>query len=138
MIIMETQPFKTKPVYRKISGSLSTLLMAFDLPILIEKMKSTPAWTHGELNAMVLMKGPVKKIVLTALHAGTEIKSFQSDDSVTFQIIEGKLKFHTDRGSVILDKGQLLLLQEKTDYSLTTKEDTVLLLTIAKGTFQRD
>ena len=135
---MEKQPLKTRPAHKKINGSLSTLLRAFDLPILIEKLKSTPTWTQGELNAMVLMKSPAKQIVLTALHAGTEIKSFQSSDSVTFQIIEGRVYFHTQRGSVILDTGQMLLFQEKTKYSLTTAEDTVLLLTIAKSTSKRN
>jgi len=135
---MKTPNNNSRPDHRTISGSLSVLLMAFDLPNLIEKMKSTPAWSKGELNAMVLMKTPVKQIVLTALHAGTEIKSYQSDDSVTFQIIEGRLKVNTYKESAILDKGQLLLFQEKAGYRLTAKEDTVFLLTIAKGKSQRN
>lgn len=73
--------------------------------------------------------------MLTALHDGTEIQSFQSNDSITFQIIEGKLMFHTRKESVTLDKGQLLTLHENIKYSLTSKE-TVLLLTIASGALQ--
>lgn len=135
---MKTTTENSKPDQRNISGSLRALLMAFDLPILIEKMKSTSSWANGELNAMVLMKSPVKHMVLTALHAGTEIKSFQSDDSVTFQIIEGRLKIHTYQETVILDQGQLLLFQKKAGYRLIAKEDTVLLLTIAKGKSQKN
>lgn len=33
--------------------------------------------------AMVLLKSPEKQIVLTALHGGTEIQSYQSNDSIS-------------------------------------------------------
>jgi len=44
--------------------------------------------------------------------------------------------FHTRKESVTLDKGQLLTLHENIKYSLTSKEETVLLLTIASGVLQ--
>ena len=127
---------KTKPLLVREERSLNASLLTFDLPILIEKMKHSRTYAQGELNAMILLKNPDKQIVLTALHEGTEIKSFQSNDSITFQIIEGKLMFRTRKDSVTLDKGQLLTLHEKIKYSLTISEETVLLLTIAKGTLQ--
>jgi quercetin dioxygenase-like cupin family protein len=107
--------------------------LSYDLPALIEKMKHSNSWAKGELNAMILLKSPDKQIVLTALHEGTEITSFQSNDSITFQIIEGKLKFHTRKESLTLDKGQLLTLHENIKYSLTSREETVFLLTIANS-----
>lgn len=106
-------------------------LHTFNLPRLIEKMKHKRSWVDGELNAQILLKSPDKQIVLTAIHEGTEIKSFQSNNSITFQIIEGKLMFHTKNKSVTLNKGQLLTLHENIKYTLKTKEDTVILLTIA-------
>jgi quercetin dioxygenase-like cupin family protein len=101
------------------------------LPALIENIKHSHIWTKGELNAMILLKRPDKQIMLTAMHEGTEISSFQSNHSVTFQIIEGKLKFHTQKESVILDRGHLLTMHEKIKYRLTSNEETVFLLTIA-------
>lgn len=108
-------------------------LVLFDLPVLIEKMKHEKSFVRGKLNVRVLLKNADKQIVLTTLVDGTEINSFQSFDSVTFQIIEGKLIFHTHNESVILEKGQLLTLYENIGYTLTTQEETVLLLTIIKG-----
>jgi quercetin dioxygenase-like cupin family protein len=105
----------------------------FDLPALIERMKHSHSWAKGELNAMILLKSPDKQIVLTALHEGTKISSFQSSDSITFQIIEGKLRFHTRKESLTIDKGQLLTLHENIKYSLTSRKETVFLLTIANG-----
>ena len=109
----------------------SVPLRLFDLPILIEKLKHT--WAKGELNAMILLKRPDKQIVLTALHSGTEISSFQSHDSITLHIIEGKLMFHTREKSILLAKGQILTLNKNIDYKLTSREETVYLLTIAKN-----
>ena len=116
--------------------SLSPSLLVFDLPILIQKMKQKPSWKRGELNAMILLKTPSKQIVLTTLHEGTKINSFQSDDSITFQIIEGEIMFHARKESVILDKGQLLTLHENIKYRLTTDVESVLLLTITHGGLQ--
>ncbi len=128
---MET--LKTITSLRKDNRSGSDSVQKYDLPALIVKMKNSYTWAHGELKAMILMKNPDKQIVLTALHEGTAINSFQSNDSITFQIIEGKLKFHTHKESVMLEKNQLLTLHEKIKYSLTTTEETVFLLTIANA-----
>jgi len=103
----------------------------FDLPILIKKLKHNQGWTQGGLNAMILLRRSDKQIVLTAMHTGTEISSFQSNDSITLQIIEGKMAFHIHGKHVILDQGQMLTLHEKIEYTLTSREETVFLLTIA-------
>jgi len=132
---METERLKTENPLPMDDNSFNASLFTFDLPTIIQKMKST--WTNGELNALILLKKPAKQIVLTALHEGTKIKSFQSYDSITFQIMEGKLKFRTRKESVTLDKGQLLTLHENIKYSLTSKEDTVFLLTIANNSLRQ-
>ena len=106
---------------------------ALNLPDLIDRMKNSDAWTNGELNAMILLKNDNTQIVLTAIHEGREITSFQSNDSITFHIIEGKLMFHSRKESLALDKGHLMTLHENVDYSLTTEEETVFLSTITSG-----
>ncbi len=131
---MGKENFKIKYPLSEGVSSLNESLLTFDLQSLIGKMKHKHSWETGELNAMILLKRPDKQIVLTALHEGSEINSFQSNDSITFQIIEGKLKFNTQKESVTLDQGQLLTLHENIKYSLSTGEDTVFLLIIENGT----
>lgn len=104
---------------------------SFDLPTLIEELKQDHCWAKGELNAMILLNRPDKQIMLTVLHKGTEISSFHSGDTITFQIIEGKMKFYSRSNSIVLDKGQLLTLHENIKYRLTSNEETAFLLTIA-------
>ena len=103
----------------------------YDLPTLVEQIKNNISFERGELNSMTLLKSPEKQIVLTALHEGTEINSYQANDSITFQIIEGRLRFNANKETVTLESGQMMTVNENIKYSLTSWEDTVFLLTIA-------
>lgn len=134
---MEKESLKTNSCFYEPQRPFDLSSFTFDLPTIIENMKHSSTWAEGELNAMILYKRPEKQIVLTALHEGTKIDSFQANDSVTFQIIEGKLKFHTINESITLKRGQLLALHENIKYSLTSGEETVFLLTIDNGGFFR-
>ena len=113
---------------RKKAGAF--LSSAFDLPALIEMIKHSKSWTNGELDTLVLLKTPDEKVILAAVHEGTQITSFQANDSVTFQILEGKLRYSTHNDSVILQKGQIMTINEKIKYNLIAGEETVFLLTI--------
>ena len=132
---MGNEIFKITPQIQQVNKSLDSLPF-FDLPTLVEKMKHEHSWENGELNAMVLLKTPSNQMVLTILHSKTEIQSFQANDSITFQIVEGCLTFHTRKKSIDLDKGQILSLRENIKYSLTAKEETVLLLIIESGALE--
>jgi quercetin dioxygenase-like cupin family protein len=128
---MEIETLKTKLSPTKNNRSSASTLLGFNLPSLIATMKQSYTWANGELNALILLKSPHKQIVLTAMHKGTEVESFQANDSITFQIIEGKLKFHIRKDTVTLNEGQLMTLDENIKYRLTTDEETVFLLTIS-------
>jgi len=115
-------------------GTLSPFVFQnIDLPSLIRNLKNSPAWEMGEISPMVLSRNPGSNVVIAAMHEGTEIVSFQSNDSVSFQIIEGRVRFNTMNNSLTLEKGYFLKLSEKTKYKLTTSKETVLLLSIEKN-----
>ena len=103
-----------------------------DLTGLIRNMKLSNAWTRGDLNSMILVKNTERNVMLVALHEGTEIVSYQSNDSITFQIIEGKMEVNTGKTSEAIGMGQVLTLNDKVKYRLTTCEETVMLMSIAK------
>jgi hypothetical protein len=131
--MMEILTMKSSLLRSFNDASSDNAIFKFDLPALIGKMKLSNSWSEGELNAKILLKSPCKQILLTALHGGTEISSFQSNDSITLQIIEGRLRFHTRRESVTLEKDQILTLDEKIKYSLSSSVETVFLLTITQS-----
>jgi quercetin dioxygenase-like cupin family protein len=128
-MVLET--LKMNQPHSKNSRSSGCTLLGFNLPSLIATMKHSDTWANGELNALVLLKSPKKQIILTAMHEGTEIESFQSNESITFQIIEGRLKFHIRKDTLTLNEGQLMTLDENINYRLSSQEETVFLLTIS-------
>lgn len=133
---MLDEPLKTKSS-GEVKRSIKTSLSTFNLLTLIEKMKLKPNLFYGDLHSMVLLNEPEKQIVLTTFDKGTEINSFQSNEQIILQVIWGKLRFHTHEKSQVLNRGELLTIQEKKPYILTTDEKTVFLLTIVSGTSGR-
>lgn len=129
-LIITKTPLRRK--YRSNHVSVNTL----DLPIIIADLKQKHIWANGELKTKVLLKNPDKQIILTAMKESTEIDSFQANDSITFQIMEGKVRFHIRNESVTLGKGQLFTIHENIKYRFTTKEESVLLVTINGGIIQ--
>jgi hypothetical protein len=130
---METKIAKTKFSLSKDGWPQNSLLQTFEISALIEKIKLSRSWKDGELNSTVLLRSSSREIVLTALHEGTEIVSFQSDDPVTIQVIEGRLEFQSRHESGTLYKDQHLNITERIKFCLTSMEETVFLLTILKG-----
>jgi len=118
---------------REVKSATPLSSFSFNLETLIRNMKQSHTWAKGELDAMILLRNPEKQILLTAMHKGTEIDSFQSKDSITLKVIEGKLKFRSSKNDVILNEGQFLTLHDKISYSMKSLEETVFLLTIATG-----
>ena len=133
---MRKEMFKANDLIQESKTPSTPSFLVLDMPAMAEKMKHEQNWIDGELNSVILLKTPYKQIILTVLHDGTMIQSFQSNESITFQLLEGELIFNTRRSSVLLNKGQLFTLHENIKYSLTTREDSVLLLTIATGALQ--
>jgi mannose-6-phosphate isomerase-like protein (cupin superfamily) len=126
MDILETikLPGNNKELFRESSTE-------FDLSAVIENLKSEPPLEKGELITKILLKSPELNIVLVKMHEGTEIISFQKNHSVTFRILQGKLKLHIRKGSLTLNEGESLILCEKTEYRISSSESTALLLTLA-------
>lgn len=115
---------------RENSESFNATLPAWELQGLIEKMKERPSWEKGVLNSMILINNQSSQVVLIIMHEGTEIISSQANDSITFRVLEGKLILHIRKGSLTLQKGEVLTLYEKTKYSIKSMGETSFLLTL--------
>ena len=114
----------------QLSRSVNPSLIRFDLPSLIENMKLERSWEKGELKSMILLKSPSKKILLTIMPKGTEITSLQTNDSITFQIIEGEIKLYFRKECLTLNKGELLTLNENSRFKIYSVEESAFLLTL--------
>jgi hypothetical protein len=125
--VMSATSFSNNSTGRSFDPSYRT----YDIPGLIETMKHEQAWEKGELESKILLMSPGKKVLLTILHEGTEISSFQTDDSLTLQIIEGKLELHIREETITLIGGELLTIDEKINYSIDSLEESAFLLTLS-------
>jgi mannose-6-phosphate isomerase-like protein (cupin superfamily) len=130
---MEKELLHSHPFPHSDNGSYNPSYLSINLPALIENMKHEKTWRKGKLTSMILMKTPGKKVVLTLVPEGTEISSFQKNDSATFQIAEGRLTFYFEDEYVNLNKNEILTINKKIDYSFYSIVDTAFLLTLISG-----
>jgi mannose-6-phosphate isomerase-like protein (cupin superfamily) len=114
-----------------LNGLPTSTLSTMKLQALAQKMKRSFSWVMGKIKSKVLLNSPQKQIVLTILHKNTEVVSLQSSDSITFQVIEGRLKLESKNRSVFINKGRVLTLNNKEEYTLSNSEETAYLLTMA-------
>ena len=134
---METATLITRSQFPGYPVTRISPLFHPEIKTLIRNIKHSRSWAKGDQNAMFLVKHLGKQVVLAAFHKGTDIFSYQSNDSITFQIIEGSLRFNSRKASATIAMGQVLTLNGRVKYRLTTSEETVLLLSVAKNTLRR-
>lgn len=117
---------RSNPFYHYVNGEYS----AFDLPAIIRRLKKEESWSKGELSSVILLQSPSVKVLLTLLPGETEVVSYQADDSITFQVLEGSLVMHIRNEFIRLNEGEVLTLDEKIKYSFDSVEETAVLMTL--------
>jgi quercetin dioxygenase-like cupin family protein len=120
---------RKKPYYHYEDGKAST----FDVPAIIDDLKKQQNWLNGEISSVILLSSPTIKVLLTLMHEGTEVISYQADDSVTFQVIDGSMILHIGDESILIREGEMLTLDEKLKYSFDAVEETAFLLTLVSN-----
>lgn len=119
--------------HRDIGRPLDAALQAFDLPPLLEKIKSERDWTEQKRNAMTLHKSPGLKVVLVAMHAGTTIPEHRAGAPFSLLVVEGRVRFTADGRTTTLERGGLLTLHAGVAHSVEAAEESAFLLTLAGG-----
>jgi quercetin dioxygenase-like cupin family protein len=73
------------------------------------------------------------RVTVTALEAGAELGSEESDDTLVVQALRGQLSLHVDGMDVDLRAGQLATVEEPAAWRIRAATDSVLLITVALG-----
>jgi hypothetical protein len=107
---------------------LKSISEKFDLRTLISCMTLGESWKRKELNSMILLKSPLKSMILTSLHEGIEIFSFQANDKLSLNVLMGNLNVQLTNNYVSLQEGNTLSFTENIKYRLTTEIDTIFIL----------
>lgn len=100
------------------------------MPQFIKQIKEETTWKESDRNAITVFKTNGLRIVLLALHEGAEMARHTAEGIISVQVLEGKMKFNTDKQSVELSKGQILALHEQIPHSVLAIKETIFLLTL--------
>jgi quercetin dioxygenase-like cupin family protein len=106
-------------------------LVTIDLPFYIDLIKKEPSWKDSDRNAITIFKSDNLRLVLVALHPGAEMAKHIAPGIIHLQVLEGNLLFLANQQSVLLNKGQMVVLHERIPHSVTAKTEAVFLLSIA-------
>lgn len=105
--------------------------VSIDLPLLIEQIREEASWKAGNRNAITVFKTDGLRIVLIALHKGSEMARHTADGVISVHVLEGRMRFITAQRPVELGKGQMLALYERIPHSVLAIEETIFLLTLS-------
>lgn len=109
---------------------IDATLVSIDLPSFIRQIKDESSWKDGKRNAITVFKTNGLRIVLIALHEGTEMARHIAEGIISVQVLEGRIQFNTDEQSVELASGQMLALHERVPHSVLAMKETIFLLTL--------
>ena len=97
----------------------------------IEQIKNEPTWKTNDRNSVTVFKSETMRIVLMGLHENAELKSHKANGVISIQTLEGKINFVTEMQSVILEKGQMIALEENIIHSVMALKVSFFLLTLS-------
>lgn len=106
-------------------------LLEMDLNKLIEKMKIESNWNKNGHNSITILKSANMRIVLLGLRANSEMKEHKAGGVISVQVLEGKINFITAEQNAVIEKGQMISLQENILHKVQAQTDSFFLLTLA-------
>jgi quercetin dioxygenase-like cupin family protein len=112
---------------------LNAALVEMDIQHYKEQLKAEGTWKNSDRNAITIFKSDGMRIVLVALHEGAEMKTHTAPGIISVQVIEGQIKFHTERKSIELIEDQMVALHAGIPHSVQAQVESVFLLTVNSG-----
>jgi quercetin dioxygenase-like cupin family protein len=103
---------------------------------ILERSCNRPAATPADdSGGFIVTVGGLEHVWLrSSMRAGTMIQSHQADSPTRLQVVEGMLKFSTDRQTLTLRQGQLLTLRTGIPHAVEAVEESAFVLTLATET----
>jgi quercetin dioxygenase-like cupin family protein len=109
-----------RPVLVDVGAEASTLL-------------DEPEWTTRDRNSRTLATTDRLRVVLTALRAGAQLSSEESNDTLAVQALRGELELRVDGMDLELRAGQLATVEQPREWRVRAATDALLLLTVGLG-----
>lgn len=106
-------------------------MVPIDIAAYIQQLNMEEAWQKSDHNAITIFKSDTFRLVLVGMHKDAEIETHLAEGIVSLQVLEGKIKFSTERDAVDLDARQMVVLHERILHSVKALEESFFLLSIA-------
>jgi quercetin dioxygenase-like cupin family protein len=109
-------------------------VVPIDLHAYTQELMQEEAWQKYDRNAITVFKTDKLTVTLIALHKDTEMKPATVDGTgvMTLQVLDGVIKFHSEKERLELNRGQMIVLHEHIPYTAVAQEESVCLLTMAR------
>lgn len=111
--------------------NLNPTLLEIDLPDYINQLKNEKKWVDSDRNSVTVFKSDTMRIVLLGLKNNAEIKSHQATGVISVQVLEGRITFITEDKKLIIEKGQMVALQQNIIHSVHALAESFFLLTLS-------
>jgi quercetin dioxygenase-like cupin family protein len=106
-------------------------LIEIDLSASQHQIKNEDAWQNNDRNAITLFKNDNMRILMIAMHPGAQMKTHTAPGVISVQVLEGGIIFSTESKIVNLRKDQMITLQAGIPHSVSAREESLFLLTMA-------
>lgn len=107
------------------------LLHAFALAQYASALREEPEYAANGRNGVTLVKTLGLRVVLEVLRSGAELAEHRAPGSITVQVLEGEVRFHTGEETFRIREGEMLALPASRPHAVEAVRDTAFLLTIA-------
>lgn len=110
---------------------LNAEMVEMDLNKFIDQIKGETTWKDSDRNSVTIFKSDTLRIVLIGLHEKAELKPHKANGVISVQVLEGKINFATEQQNALLEKGQMIALQENVTHSVVAVTESFFLLTLS-------
>jgi quercetin dioxygenase-like cupin family protein len=126
---MENNSNDAAPLRPEKNNILSETLSEMNLNELIVDLKNENTWQNNDRSVKTIFKSDALTLILVGLHKNAMLNPHHANGAITVQVLEGKIHFKTDQKTTLLEKGQMIALQEKVEHSAEAMADSFFLLT---------
>lgn len=109
----------------------TTSLIEVDLDKSISQLKASTTWHAGKLSSVSIYKSDSMRVMLMGLPQGEEIKPHAASGVISVQVLEGSIAFTAGEQTSLIEKGQMIVLQENVVHSVQASSECFFLLTVA-------
>mgnify|MGYP000044066340 CR=1 FL=1 len=107
-------------------------VVVINIPDFIKQIKKEKAWDKNDRNAITVFKSGKLRIILVAMHKKAEMTTDRPENVFSLQVLDGKVKLHTDMQTIQVTKEELFVLHENISYKIEAVKKSIFLLTVVE------